>query len=68
MVWIRLWISCIAFLSVAGGISFGMTRLAGSVRRDENPLLMRVKIVIRRMYAEEIGIIGSFHRFFMRMR
>lgn len=27
MVWIRLWISCIAFLSVAGSISFGLTRL-----------------------------------------
>lgn len=41
MVWIRLWISCITFLSVAGGISFGMTRLAGSVRRDGNPLLLQ---------------------------
>lgn len=41
MVWIRLWISCIAFLSVAGGISFGMTRLAGSVRRDGNLLLLQ---------------------------
>lgn len=41
MVWIRLWVSCIAFLSVAGGISFGMTRLVGSVRRDGNPLLLQ---------------------------
>lgn len=41
MVWIRLWISCIAFLSVAGSISFGLTRLvlAGSVRHDGDPIL-----------------------------
>lgn len=36
MVWIRLCISCIAFFSAAGGISFGMTKLAGSVLRIEN--------------------------------
>lgn len=42
MVWIRLYISCIAFLSVAGGISFGLTRLAGRVWRFGNPLLSSV--------------------------
>lgn len=40
MVWIRLYISCIAFLSVAGGISFGLTRLAGRVWHNENMILM----------------------------
>lgn len=40
MVWIRLYISCIAFLSVAGGISFGLTRLAGRVWHNENIILM----------------------------
>ena len=40
MVWIRLWISCIAFLSVAGSISYGLTRLAGGILRVENPVLL----------------------------
>lgn len=40
MVWIRLWISCIAFLSVAGSISYGLTRLAGGIWRVENPVLL----------------------------
>lgn len=40
MVWIRLWISCIAFLSVAGGISFGMIKLVQRIRCTKNPLLL----------------------------
>ncbi|MEZ3464379.1 MAG: hypothetical protein K1W23_19935, partial [Lachnospiraceae bacterium] len=39
MVWIRLCISCIAFLSAAGSISYGLTRLAGRIRRAGDPVL-----------------------------
>lgn len=37
MVWIRLCMSCIAFLSVAGAVSFGIVRGAQSFRGIENP-------------------------------
>lgn len=40
MVWIRLCISDIAFLSAAGSISYGLTRLAGRILRVENPVLL----------------------------
>lgn len=40
MVWIRLWISCTAFLSVAGSISFALTRLAGRAWRNGNMIWM----------------------------
>lgn len=40
MVWIRLCISCIAFLSAAGSISYGLTRLAGRIRRAGDPVLL----------------------------
>ena len=39
MVWIRLCISCIVFLSAAGSISYGLTRLAGRIRRAGDPVL-----------------------------
>lgn len=40
MVWIRLCISCIAFLSAAGSISYGLTRLAGRIWRARDPVLL----------------------------
>lgn len=40
MVWIRLGISCIVFLSAAGSILFGMTKLMERLGRIENPILL----------------------------
>lgn len=40
MIWIRLGISCIVFLSIAGSISFGMIELAKSRLHIENPILL----------------------------
>lgn len=40
MVWIRLSLSCIAFLSITGSIAFGMIKLAGRLRCIENLLLL----------------------------
>lgn len=40
MIWIRLGVSCIAFLSSAGSISFGMIKLAERFMRIKNPLLL----------------------------
>lgn len=40
MVWIRLCVSCIAFLSVSGGIAYGLVRLAGHTRCLGNPKVL----------------------------
>lgn len=40
MVWIRLCMSCIAFLSVAGAVSFGIVRVAQRLRYIENVFLL----------------------------
>lgn len=40
MVWIRLCLSCIAFLSVAGSVSFGMIKLAERLLHVENPIML----------------------------
>ena len=40
MVWIRLSISCILFLSVTGSIAFGMIKLAERLKWIENPILL----------------------------
>ena len=42
MVWIRLFISCLVFLSVAGAISCGLVRVARSFHRIENPGMLSV--------------------------
>jgi len=42
MVWIRLCISCLAFLSVAGAIACGLVRAARSFHRIENPGMLSV--------------------------
>lgn len=40
MVWIRLWLSCAAFLSAAGGISYGLVKLSEKFWKPENPALV----------------------------
>lgn len=40
MVWIRLWLSCAAFLSAAGGISYGLVRLSERLWKPANPVLL----------------------------
>lgn len=40
MVWIRLWLSCAAFLSAAGGISYGLVKLSERLWKPANPVLL----------------------------
>lgn len=40
MIWIRLGISCIAFLTIAGSISFGIIELTKACLHIENPILL----------------------------
>lgn len=40
MVWTRLLLSCAAFLSVAGGISYGLAKLSEKIWKPQNPALM----------------------------
>ncbi len=42
MVWIRLFISCLVFLSVTGAIACGLVRAARSFHRIENPGMLSV--------------------------
>ncbi len=39
MVWIRLCISCIAFLSVSGGIAYGVVKMVGWLWLFDDPVL-----------------------------
>lgn len=40
MVWIRLWLSCAAFLSAAGDISYGLVKLSERLWKPANPVLL----------------------------
>lgn len=40
MVWTRLLLSCAAFLSAAGGISYGLAKLSEKIWKPQNPALM----------------------------
>ncbi|MDE6365757.1 MAG: M56 family metallopeptidase [Lachnospiraceae bacterium] len=40
MVWIRLCLSCAAFLSAAGGISYGLVKLSEKIWKSQNPALV----------------------------
>ncbi len=60
MVWIRLCVSCIAFLSVSGGIAYGLVRLAGHTRCLGNTeVLLAISFVIGLMFCIALVRNGS---------
>lgn len=60
MVWIRLCVSCIVFLSVSGGIAYGLVRLAGHTRCLGNPeVLLAISFVIGLMFCIALVRNGS---------